>query len=137
MSFMFVSTEITFVDGSKATVWYLGEEGKKRFEQLLQNVGRTDKFIDTVFERLNKMQDELVRAFFVPRMQALIVEELRTKDKTQQEIAKKLPDFTKNPMLHHGFYEAWEGFEKAGVIVPISHGRGYPRTWQLSLKKEE
>jgi hypothetical protein len=94
-----------------------------------------EKRIDTVFEQINKLRDELVETFFVEKMQRLIVDELKHQDKTQQEIAQKLPDFTTHPMHYHAFYRAWTLFEKHKVIVPISRGRGHPRLWHLTIRE--
>ena len=85
----------------------------------------------------NCLRDELIRDIYLEKMQAHIVECLRHNPKTQQEIAKTLPDFTGNPLLYHAFHMAWKQFERSGVILPISHGRGHSRTWELSLLKKE
>jgi hypothetical protein len=85
----------------------------------------------------NILRDELTRDIYLEKMQVHIVESLRSKAKTQQEIAKSLPNFTNNPMVFHAFYNAWEQLEKAGVILPISRGRGHPRWWQLSLSPSD
>jgi hypothetical protein len=133
----FVSTQVTLATGETVTVYYLSEAGKKFFEGLLAADKYTDGRFDVVFKRFAQMEDELVRTFFLPKIQAHIVESLRLKDKTQQEVAKTLPDFTGNPMTYHAFHMAWTQFEKAGVILPISHGKGHPRTWELSILKKE
>jgi len=133
----FISTQVILGTGEKVTVYYLTETGKKLFEGLLVADKYNDGRFDVVFKRFAQMEDELVRTFFLPKMQAHIVESLRLKDKTQQEVAKTLPDFIENPMTYHAFHVAWKQFEKAGVILPISHGKGHPRTWQLSILKKE
>lgn len=134
---MFVSTRVRLATGEEATVYYLSEEGKKRFEQLLSNVSWTDKRIDTAFERINGMHDELVRNLFLDKLIAFILERLKNGELTQQNIARDLPDFTKNTLIYHAFYDAWKQLEKNYVIIPISHGRGHPRTWKISIQLEE
>lgn len=84
---------------------------------------------------LSALEEELVKAIFLEKMQAHIVESLRTKELTQREIMKALPDFMENRLHRNAFDMAWTEFEKAGVILPISHGHGHARTWQLSLVK--
>jgi hypothetical protein len=101
-------------------------------EQMLKWQG---KRIDTAFEQINKLRDELVETFFVEKIQRLIVDELKHQDKTQQAIAEKLPDFITHPMHHHAFYQAWSNFEKHKVIAPISRGRGYLRLWHLTIRE--
>jgi len=134
----FISTQVKLTTGETVTVYYLSEEGKKLLEGLLVADKYTERRFETVFERLNKMQDELVRTFFLDKMLVGIEDFLRAGPKTQQDVVKTLPEFTKNPMVHHAFYAAWKQLEKAGVILPTSHGRGHPRTWELAfLKKEE
>jgi hypothetical protein len=93
--------------------------------------------ISYLINRLDRMQEELISEIFLPKMQAHIVESLKSGPKTQHEIAKVLPDFVTNHLTCYAFYRAWDNFEKAGVILPISHGRGHPRTWQLSILKEK
>ena len=88
-----------------------------------------------LYRLLNQMMDELVREVFLPKLKAYIVSALETEPKTQQEIAKSLPEFTTNILTGKAFWTAWEEFEECGVIKPISHGRGHPRTWQLTIKE--
>lgn len=109
----------------------------KEIEALKQQQKYQDKRFDVVFERINKLEDELIRSFFLEKMQLHIVDSLRQGSKTQQEVMKPLPDWTSNHLRYRAFYEAWEGFEKSGVILPISHGRGHARTWKLSLIEEK
>jgi len=108
----------------------------KEIEALKQNQKWQDKRIDTAFERIIKLENELIRNLFLEKMQVHIVESLRYGPKTQREVMKPLPDWATNHLLYRAFYEAWEQFEKHGVIQPISHGRGHPRTWKLYLQKE-
>jgi len=130
---LFVSTKVMLTSGGEEVVYYLTETGKKRIEQLIQNVAWTDKRIDKAFEQINKLRDELVETFFVEKMQRLVVDELKHRDKTQQEIAQKLPDFITHPMHYHAFYQAWSRFEKHKIITPVSRGRGHPRLWHLTI----
>ena len=129
----FISTQVKLGSGETDTVYYLTEEGKKLFEGLLAMDKYNDGRFGIMFKRFAQMEDELVRTFFLAKMQAHIMESLRLKEKTQQEVAKTLPDFTGNPMTYHAFHMAWTQFEKSGMIVPISHGKGHPRTWELSI----
>jgi len=112
------------------------ENVNKELEALKQNQKWLDSRVDTAFERINKLEGELVRSFFLEKMQIHIVESLRHGPKTQQEVMKPLPDWAKNHLLYRAFYEAWQAFEKSGVILPISHGRGHPRTWKLNLLED-
>lgn len=109
----------------------------KDIQEIKNRLNYEAKRIDTAFGRFNKIENELVRHFFLEKMQAYIIESLRHGPKTHQEIMKPLPAWETNHMLHSAFYDAWKAFEKAGVILPISHGRGYARTWELSLTKED
>jgi len=131
----FVSTQVTLVSGQSVTVYYLTEEGKKRLESLLStNFNCLSNRADLALERIDKIQNELIRTVFLEKVQVHIIESLKQRpNQTQQMVAKNLPDFSKNPMHYHAFYEAWKQFEKAGVIVPTSHGHGHPRTWQVSI----
>lgn len=122
---MFISTRV-MVGGQTITVYYLTEEGKKIFEGLVASEKYNNTRIDTVFEQIRNIRDELIETFFLEKMQVHIIESLnRSPNQTLQMVAKDLPDFSKSPMIHHAFYEAWKQFEKSGVIVPTSHG---PRT---------
>jgi len=134
---MFISTKVILDSGETVTAYYLSEQGKKIIDGLVAADKYHDRRFEIVFERLNKMQDELIRTFFLEKMQVHIAQALRNGPKTQQEVAKTLPDFTQNPMVHHAFYAAWKQWEKLGVILPTSHGRGHPRTWELSVLKKE
>jgi hypothetical protein len=134
---LFVFTKVTLQSGETVTVHYLTEEGKKLLEHLQAMEKYEENRFHNIVERLDKMQDELVRTFFLEKMQVHIAESLRNGPKTQQEVTKTLPDFTQNPMVHHAFYAAWKQWEKFGVILPTSHGRGHPRTWELSVLKKE
>lgn len=49
----------------------------KEIEALKQQQKWQDKRIDTAFERIIKLEDELVRSFFLEKMQVHIVESLR------------------------------------------------------------
>jgi len=91
--------------------------------------------IGYLINRLDRMHEELISEIFLPKMQAHIVESLRNGPKTQSDVMEPLPDFVTNHLTCIAFYRAWDNFEKAGVILPISHGRGHPRTWQLTIKE--
>ena len=86
---------------------------------------------------LSELKEELVEAIFLERMQVHIVEKLKSGAKTEREITKTLPDFLSNRLHRNAFDMAWKGFVKAGVLLPISHGRGHARTWELSLLKTD
>jgi len=136
----FIQTKVTLTSGEQATVYYLTEQGKKLLEGLLASDNYTQKRFETVFERLNELQDELVRTLFLDHMKIAILEELKVKpNQTQRDIAQKLlpSDFTKNKLVHHAFSDAWQLLEKNYVIVAESHGKGHPRTWKISIQEEK
>jgi arginine deiminase len=134
MSF-FVSTKVTLATGEQATVYYLTEEGKKRLEQLIQNVAWTDRRIDNVNERVEKIQNDLIENLYTNSMVRFIFEKLKGAELTERQVAQGLPDFSRNPLTHLAFIRAWEKLEREGVIIPISHGRGRLRTWKISIQE--
>jgi len=134
---LFISTQVILASGEKVTAYYLSEQGKKIIDGLVAADKYNERRFETVMEQLSKMRDELVRTFFLEKMQVHIAQSLRNGPRTQQEVAKTLPDFTQNPMVHHAFYAAWKQWEKFSVILPTSHGRGHARTWELSVLKKE
>lgn len=89
--------------------------------------------IQSLRTELSELEEELVKAMFLERMQVHIAETLKSGAKTEREITKTLPDFLRNRLHRHAFDMAWKGFVKAGVLLPISHGRGHARTWKLSF----
>jgi hypothetical protein len=128
---LFISTQVILMSGQQVTAYYLTEEGKRKLESL----NDLSKRVDLALEKIDKITAELIETFFLERMQFHIIESLKLSPKTQQMVAKNLPDFSKNSMTYHAFYEAWEKFEKSGVIVPTSHGRGHPRTWKVNYPR--
>jgi len=112
-------------------------ELSNRIDYITRNMALNTQ-IQSLRTDFNCLRDELVRDIYLERIEGHISLSLRNGPKTQQEVAKTLPDFTQNPMVYHAFYLAWKQWEKLGIILPISHGRGRPRTWELNvLKKEE
>jgi hypothetical protein len=128
---MFIETQVTLADGRRVKAYYLAEEGLKKIQVI-------DSRFDFVHEKLNSIQDELMRALFVPLVTEKILQALKEKPgQTQREIAEKIlpKDFAKNQLIHHAFYDAWETLEKYSVIIPESHGRGHARTWKISIQE--
>jgi hypothetical protein len=131
---LFVSTKVTLATGEQATVYYLTEEGKKRLQQLIQNVAWTDRRIDNANDRIEKIQNDLIENLYTNSMVRFILEKLKGAELAQRQVAQGLPDFSRNPLTYLAFIRAWEKLEKEGVITPISHGRGRLRTWKLSIQ---
>jgi len=126
---VFIETQVTLADGRKVKAYYLDEEG-------LEKIQAIDRRFDFVHEKLNSIQDELIRTFFIPLVTDKIINALKEKpSQTQREIAEKIlpKDFAKNQLIHHAFYDAWKTLEKYSVIIPESHGRGHARTWKISI----
>jgi DNA-binding PadR family transcriptional regulator len=124
---MFIETQVTLADGRRVKAYYLDEEGLKTIQGI-------DSRFDYVLDRLNSIQDELIRALFVPLVTERILQALKEKpNQTQREIAEKIlpKDFAKNQLIHQAFWDAWKTLEKNSVITPESHGRGHPRTWKI------
>jgi len=111
-------------------------ELSNRIDHIVQTTA-LDTQIQSLRTDFSIQRDELIRDIYLEKMQVHIAQSLRNGPKTQQEVAKTLPDFTQNPMVYHAFYAAWKQWTKFGVILPTSHGRGHPRTWELSVLKKE
>jgi hypothetical protein len=125
---MFIETRVTLTDGKSVKAYYLDEEALKKVQGI-------DSRFDYVLDRLNSIQDELIRTLFIPLVTEKILQALKEKpNQIQREVAQKvLPkDFTKNRLIHCAFYDAWKTLEKNSIIIPESHGRGHARTWRLN-----
>ena len=103
------------------------DEWAKNVNEQLRTI---TKAIDDFVNDLSALEKELVEAIFLERMQVHIVESLKKKNLTQREIMKT-SHFMEHRLHRDAFYMAWNGFEKAGVILPISQGRGHARTWRI------
>jgi hypothetical protein len=93
--------------------------------------------IDLLFEKLNELRQQIVDEILLdPMLEKIIICLKEQPNATQEEVKSKLvKTWPKDLLKHHAFASAWAQLEEHGVIIPVSHGRGYARTWILSIKE--
>lgn len=109
----------------------------KDLETLKQNQKWQDSRIDTAFEQLNKLREEVVNALLLNPIREGIISTLKSKPHlTQAQVMDKLlKPFSEQPLSWHAFYKGWTQLEKTDAITAEHHGRGHARTWILSEKE--
>lgn len=109
----------------------------KEIEALKQQQKWQDKRIDTAFEQLEKLREEVVNALLLNPIRERIISVLKSQPHLTQAQAmnKILKPFSEAPLSWHAFYKAWEQLEKTGVITAEHHGKGHARTWILTEKE--
>jgi hypothetical protein len=130
-----IKTNLTLDDGSLTVGYYLDESSKKKLDYLFSLNVASDARLQIAFDQINKLRDELVSEIFVPKMQAAIVEALRVRNLKEADVRKACVT-DKSELTWVGYWRAWQGYEKAHVVVPISQGKGRARLWHLSIRPE-
>lgn len=106
-------------------------------EALKQDQKWQDKRIDTAFEQLIKLQEEVVNALLLNAIREGIISTLKNEPHlTQAQVMDKLlKPFSEQPLSWHAFYKGWTQLEKTDAITAEHHGRGHACTWILSEKE--
>jgi hypothetical protein len=105
---------------------------------LEQKVKWQEQRTSTLFEKFQKLEDEIVEDKYIPEASATIINYLYANPhSTRTKIMKQFPDWLKHSLCYHAFYISWERLEKSQMILPESHGKGHERTWVLKEAEQK